>query len=105
MWRSRWDCRHDRNHSRHPNRSLAQTRRALEAASRSGNAMRIDFPFAGYEDIQPVEVPDSNLMGVFSPPVEGDVDENAVLAHAFAEPIGAPRLSEALRSASRVLIL
>src|SRR5207253_5090266 len=67
--------------------------------------MRIDFPFPGYEDIASVEVPDSNLMGVFSPPVDGDVDETAVLARGFAEPIGAPRLREALRSARRVLML
>src|SRR5438067_9953811 len=67
--------------------------------------MKIDFPFPCYETIAPVEVPDSNLMGVFSPPVEGDVDEAAVLARGFAEPVGAPRLRDALRGASRVLML
>src|SRR5438874_4854190 len=67
--------------------------------------MRIDFPFPGYEGIAPVEVPDSNLMGVFSPPADGDVDEAAVLARGFAEPVGAPRLREALQSAKRVLML
>ena len=29
--------------------------------------MKIDFPYPGYEGIAPVEVPDRNLMGVYSP--------------------------------------
>ena len=27
--------------------------------------MRIDFPYPGYEDIAPVELPDATLLGVF----------------------------------------
>jgi nickel-dependent lactate racemase len=67
--------------------------------------MKVDFPFVGYESFAPIDVPDSNLMGVFSPPVDGDVDEAAVLASGFAKPIGASRLSDALRTGSRVLML
>ena len=68
--------------------------------------MKIDFPFPGYESIPPVEIPDANLMGVFSPPLDvEDIDEAAVLARGFAEPIAAPRLRDALRPAGRVLIL
>ncbi|HEY1337122.1 MAG TPA: nickel-dependent lactate racemase [Bryobacteraceae bacterium] len=67
--------------------------------------MKIDFPFPGYENIAPVEVPDANLMGVFAPPVDGHLDESAVLSRGFAEPVGAPRLRDALRSAKRLLML
>ena len=68
--------------------------------------MKIDFPFPGYEFIPPVEVPDANLMGVFSPPLDvEDIDEAAVLARGFAEPIAALRLRDNLRPAGRVLIL
>jgi nickel-dependent lactate racemase len=67
--------------------------------------MKIDFPFPGYEAIAPVEVPDANLMGIFSPAIDGQVTESAVLTRGFAAPIGAPRLREALHGANRVLIL
>lgn len=67
--------------------------------------MRIDFPFPGYEAIGPVEVPDANLMGVFSPrPIEG-VEEAAVFRDGFANPYGAPRLRDAAPSGASVLIL
>jgi len=66
--------------------------------------VKIDFPYPGYEKIAPVEVPDANLMGVFSPKTF-DSDENAVLRRGFEHPIGAPRLRDAVRSGGRVLIL
>lgn len=67
--------------------------------------MHIDFPYPGYEGIAPVEVPDANLMGVFSPRALEDVDEGAVLRDGFARPIGAPPLYEAVGARDRVLIL
>jgi nickel-dependent lactate racemase len=67
--------------------------------------LRIDFPYPGYEAIAPVEVPDRNLMGVYSPRTFRDVDERAALERGFAEPIGAPRLRVAVRGRRRVLVL
>lgn len=67
--------------------------------------MLIDFPYPGYEEIAPVEVPDANLMGVFAPRAVGDVDEEAVLGRGFAEPFGAWRLRNAVRPTDRVLVL
>jgi hypothetical protein len=66
--------------------------------------LKIDFPYPGYEKIAPVEVPDDNLMGVFSPKTF-DTDETAVLRQGIERPIGAPRLREMVRQGQRVLIL
>jgi nickel-dependent lactate racemase len=66
--------------------------------------VRIDFPYPGYEKIAPVEVPDENLMGVFSPKTF-DTDEEAVLRRGFERPIEAPRLRDAVRPGDRVLVL
>ena len=66
--------------------------------------MKIDFPYPGYERIAPVEVPDRNLMGVYTPRTF-EVDEAAILRHGFASPVGAPRLRDAARGMRRVLIL
>jgi nickel-dependent lactate racemase len=65
----------------------------------------IDFPFPGYEQIAPVEVPDANLMGVFAPKAFDRVDEQTVLGDAFAQPHGAPRLRDAVKKNDRVLII
>lgn len=67
--------------------------------------MRIDFPYYGYEQIAAVAVPDANLMGVYAPRAVGQVNEGEVLERGFSEPIGAPRLREAVRPTARVLIL
>jgi len=67
--------------------------------------LRIDFPYYGYEQIAAVEVPDANLMGVYAPRAVGQVNEGEVLERGFSEPIGAPRLREAVRPTDRVLIL
>ncbi len=66
--------------------------------------MWIEFPYPGYEAIAPVEVPDANLMGVFTPRSFA-VDEEAVLRQGFERPIGAPRLRDAVRAGHRVLVL
>lgn len=67
--------------------------------------MRIDFPYPGYENIDPFEVPDKNLMGVFAPKTMPKVDEEKALRHGFANPIGAPRLRDAARGKKNVLVL
>jgi lactate racemase len=66
--------------------------------------MRIGFPYPGYEAIAPVEVPDANLMGVFTPRSFA-VNEEAVLRQGFERPVGAPRLRETVRAGQRVLVL
>ncbi|MCA1607545.1 MAG: lactate racemase domain-containing protein, partial [Acidobacteria bacterium] len=67
--------------------------------------MKISFPYPGYEDIEPVVVPDANLLGVYAPRPAGKVNEEELLARAFAEPHRAPPLREAVKSTDRVLIL
>jgi len=67
--------------------------------------MRIDFPYPGYEKIAPVDVPDDRLLGVFGPERMRDLDEAAILRQGFAQPIGAPRLRDAVGARDRVLIL
>jgi nickel-dependent lactate racemase len=67
--------------------------------------MHIKFPYPGYEQIAPLEVPDGNLMGVFSPKAYAHVDEKDVLEKGFANPIGAPRLRDAVKKGNRVLII
>lgn len=54
--------------------------------------MKVDFPYPCYERIAAVEVPDANLLGVYTPRKAGMVDEEAVLSRGFAYPHGAPRL-------------
>jgi nickel-dependent lactate racemase len=65
----------------------------------------VDFPYPGYEGIVPVEILDGNVLGVFAPRTVADVDEEAVVARAMANPIGAPPLDDAVRPGDRVLIL
>ncbi len=67
--------------------------------------MKIAFSYPNYERVAAVEVPDANLMGVYTPQALGEADEDAVLARGFAEPHGAPRLRELVRRGDRVLIL
>jgi lactate racemase len=66
--------------------------------------VQIDFPYPGYETITPVEVPDQNLMGAFTPR-SFDTDESEVLRNGFHRPIGGPRLRDAVRRGDRVLVL
>lgn len=67
--------------------------------------MKIDFPYANYHEIAPFEVPDGNLMGIYSPCEFKEVDERAVIAQGMAHPIDAPMLAEAVRGKKNVLIL
>jgi nickel-dependent lactate racemase len=73
--------------------------------SESEPTVKIDFPYPGYENIAPVEVPDAQLMGVFGPRAWHETDEAAVLREGFRHPIGAPPLREAVGARDRVLIL
>lgn len=67
--------------------------------------MQINFPYPSYEKIAPFEVPDKNLMGVYSPRAFENVDEPAVLEKGFAEPIGAAWLRAAVKKGISVLII
>lgn len=44
--------------------------------------MKIDFPYPNYREIVPFEVPDENLMGIYSPRVFKEADEQSVIARA-----------------------
>lgn len=67
--------------------------------------MRVEFPYEGYEQIAPAEVPDANVLGVYSPRAVGAADERAVIEGGFARPHGARRLREEVAGRRRVLIL
>jgi lactate racemase len=67
--------------------------------------MKISFPYPGYEAIEPVIVPDENLLGVYAPRAIGNINEEEILARGFAEPHHAVRLREAVKRTDRVLIL
>lgn len=70
--------------------------------------VKIDFPYPGYEQIAPAEVPDANLIGVYGPrSVQelGAPDEHEVLSRSMNHPIGAPRLRDAVKRGDRVLML
>ncbi|MHB9035426.1 MAG: nickel-dependent lactate racemase family protein [Armatimonadota bacterium] len=64
--------------------------------------MRVDFP---YPDVS-VEIPDENLMGIFSLPVATATgDESAFLQRALENPIGSSRLREMALGKSSALIV
>jgi len=65
--------------------------------------MRIEFP---YPDVEPVEVPDANLLGVFRASEQTPVENTAACVNdALANPIGSPRLSELARGRKNALII
>ena len=65
--------------------------------------MRISFP---YPEIKPLNIPDQNLLGIFSPSVvtSGKREED-IVEEAFSHPIGADSLVRMLKGHKRVLIL
>jgi nickel-dependent lactate racemase len=67
--------------------------------------MKLSFPYSGYEEIEPVIVPDANLLGIYAPRTAGRNNEEEILARGFAQPHGAARLREAVKPTDRVLIL
>lgn len=65
--------------------------------------MKIAFP---YPDIPGIEVPDSNLIGVFSPSAsEALVPPHQVIQRGLDRPIDSPRLGDLVRPDSQVLLL
>ncbi len=64
--------------------------------------MRITFP---YPQIEPLDVPEENLIGIFSPStVRTKKSQEEIVEEAFLPPLG-PRLKESLKGRERVLIL
>ncbi len=63
----------------------------------------IRFP---YEGVAPMEIPDRNLMGIFSPPrmAPGRTGDETI-ARALADPVGVLRLRQALKGKRNVLIV
>jgi len=65
--------------------------------------MRIEFP---YPDVEPVEIPDANLLGVFRAPEQAPVENvPASVNEALANPIRSPGLSELARGRNNALII
>ena len=65
--------------------------------------MKIDFP---YPEINPIEVPEQNLLGIFSPStVQTEKREDQIIEEAFLQPIGSELLSERLKGCRDVLIV
>ena len=65
--------------------------------------MRISFP---YSEMKPLDVPEKNLLGVFSPSiVKFAKTEEEIIEEAFSHPIGSDPLSQMLRGCKNVLIL
>jgi len=65
--------------------------------------MRISFP---YPDIDPLEIPDKNLIGLFSPStMKVDKSEEEIIKEALIHPIGSLPLSQRLKGREKVLVL
>ncbi len=65
--------------------------------------MHISFP---YPEIKSLEVPEQNLLGLFSPSiVKTEETEEAIIEKAFSHPIGSDPLSPMLKGCQDVLIL
>lgn len=65
--------------------------------------MRIDFP---YPEIESLEIPERNLLGVFSPSiVEVEMSEEQIIEEALSHPIGSLPLSRILKGQEKVLVV
>jgi nickel-dependent lactate racemase len=65
--------------------------------------MRINFP---YPEIKPLDVPERNLLGIFSPStVRTEKSAEQIVEEAFSHPIGSPQLSEVLKGCKDVLVV
>jgi len=63
---------------------------------------RISFP---YSDISPLEIPETNLLGVFAPStVPAPKSEHDLIEDAFLDPIGSDPLRKKVRGSRKVLI-
>jgi lactate racemase len=72
--------------------------------------MKLYYPYPGYQKIeQPVEIPESQLMGIFQPLSKAELNieegEERIVERAMREPIGSPPINQLLNRQSRVLIL
>jgi nickel-dependent lactate racemase len=67
--------------------------------------MKVAFPYPLYEKIEPVDLPDDRLLGVWGPTILSDPDDQAALRNGIAHPIAAPLLREAARGKQSVLLL
>jgi len=65
--------------------------------------MKINFP---YPEIKPLEVPEKNLLGIYSPStVRAEKSEEQIVEEAFSHPIGSSPLSEILKGVRDVLVV
>ena len=65
--------------------------------------MRISFP---YPEMGPVNVPEKNLLGIFSPSVlKIEETESEIIERAFSQPIGSEPLSRLLKGRKNVLVI
>ena len=65
--------------------------------------MLISFP---YPEIDPVDIPEKNLLGVFSPSiVKVEKSEEQIIEEALSDPIGSLPLSQMLKGRERVLVV
>ena len=65
--------------------------------------MHISFP---YPEINSIEVPEQNLLGIFSPSIlKIEESEEEIIEKAFSQPIGSQLLSERLKGCRDVLIV
>ncbi len=65
--------------------------------------MLYQFP---YPDVEPLEIPDANLIGIYqATQTEPDGTESETISRGIANPIGAPRIRDAVAAEQRVLIL
>lgn len=59
-----------------------------------------------YPDIEPVNIPDANLLGFFEPKeISARADESEVIRRGLADTIGTPRLRDMLRPGQKVLVI
>jgi nickel-dependent lactate racemase len=65
--------------------------------------LHISFP---YHDIKPLEIPDKNLLGIFSPSVvRVEESQEQIIENAFSHPIASAPLKQLLRGHENVLIV
>ncbi len=63
------------------------------------------YYYTYYPKVREVEIPDSNLIGMYGPLEAPHTDREAVLREAFANPVNSPKLSEIATPEDRVLIV
>jgi nickel-dependent lactate racemase len=64
---------------------------------------QIDFPYTG---IKPLDMPDENLLGIFSPAnIQAGHNEEKLIDDAFLDPIGSTPLLTAVRGSKEILIV